>query len=69
MQSVDENDVVKPRVDFLWLELTNQCSLQYRHCYAESCPRSEKSILPAALCLELMEAVDSLILAVLELEA
>ena len=27
-----------PQLDFLWLELTNQCNLQCSHCYAESGP-------------------------------
>ena len=27
-------------IDFLWIELTNQCNLQCTHCYAESGPRS-----------------------------
>jgi sulfatase maturation enzyme AslB (radical SAM superfamily) len=27
-------------LDFLWLELTNQCNLQCVHCYAESGPRT-----------------------------
>lgn len=29
-----------PQLDFLWLELTNQCNLQCSHCYAESGPHA-----------------------------
>jgi organic radical activating enzyme len=33
-------------LDFLWLELTNQCNLKCLHCYSESSPRStEKDLL------------------------
>ncbi|MCB9958902.1 MAG: radical SAM protein [Rhodospirillaceae bacterium] len=28
------------KIDFLWLELTNQCNLQCSHCYAESGPQT-----------------------------
>ncbi|MCR4306688.1 MAG: radical SAM protein [Candidatus Yonathbacteria bacterium] len=37
-----EVDVQYP-IDFLWLELTNQCNLQCVHCYAESSPRTGHS--------------------------
>lgn len=30
-------------LDFVWLELTNQCNLQCVHCYSESSPRSTES--------------------------
>lgn len=29
-----------PALDFVWLELTNQCNLQCIHCYSESSPQS-----------------------------
>lgn len=29
-----------PVLDFLWLEITNQCNLQCQHCYSESSPYS-----------------------------
>jgi MoaA/NifB/PqqE/SkfB family radical SAM enzyme len=33
-------------LDFLWLELTNQCNLQCLHCYSESAPHTtEKNLL------------------------
>jgi MoaA/NifB/PqqE/SkfB family radical SAM enzyme len=54
MPSDAQAAVSKPPVDFLWLELTNQCNLQCTHCYADSGPRGEKSILSAARYLELM---------------
>lgn len=40
---LDSNAVVSPsfpQLDFLWLELTNQCNLQCSHCYAESGPHT-----------------------------
>ena len=30
-------------LDFVWLELTNQCNLKCTHCYAQSSPTSGKS--------------------------
>lgn len=32
-----------PRLDFLWLELTNRCNLQCTHCYSKSGPYSGDS--------------------------
>lgn len=32
-------------LEFLWLELTNQCNLQCVHCYANSSPKADKSSL------------------------
>jgi MoaA/NifB/PqqE/SkfB family radical SAM enzyme len=36
----DETAETVPPLDFVWLELTNQCNLQCRHCYSESSPYS-----------------------------
>jgi sulfatase maturation enzyme AslB (radical SAM superfamily) len=35
---VEENAKTNGQIDFLWLELTNQCNLQCSHCYADSGP-------------------------------
>jgi sulfatase maturation enzyme AslB (radical SAM superfamily) len=44
----------KSPVDFLWLELTNQCNLQCTHCYADSGPHAQKSTLSASQYIALM---------------
>lgn len=36
----DESAHVAPALDFVWMELTNQCNLQCLHCYSESSPHS-----------------------------
>lgn len=35
------NDQLSPKLDFLWLEITNRCNLECVHCYSESGPRTE----------------------------
>lgn len=44
----------KPPIDFLRLELTNQCNLQCTHCYAESGPQAQKGTLSTSQYAELM---------------
>jgi MoaA/NifB/PqqE/SkfB family radical SAM enzyme len=42
-----ENDCQNPpKLDFLWLELTNACNNRCLHCYSESSPVSSKNSLP-----------------------
>ncbi len=48
VQNLTETVPAKTPIDFLWLELTNQCNLQCTHCYAESGPQEQKGTLSAA---------------------
>ena len=43
-------------LDFLWLELTNRCNLQCKHCYAESGP--EKATTGALSCEEYKDIIE-----------
>jgi MoaA/NifB/PqqE/SkfB family radical SAM enzyme len=44
-----------PKLDFLWLELTNRCNLECVHCYTESHPNSgERDLLSARQYVDLM---------------
>lgn len=44
------------RLDFLWLEVTNVCNLQCRHCYSESSPwSSSRDILTTAQHFDLID--------------
>jgi sulfatase maturation enzyme AslB (radical SAM superfamily) len=46
--AIDNKDVLGAEhpLDFLWLELTNQCNLKCVHCYSESSPQSiERNLL------------------------
>jgi sulfatase maturation enzyme AslB (radical SAM superfamily) len=48
-------------LDFLWLELTNQCNLNCLHCYSESSPRStEKNLLEESDYLSLLTQAHAL---------
>lgn len=40
VERVSQPDTAPGGLDFIWLELTNQCNLQCVHCYAESGPRA-----------------------------
>lgn len=59
-QAVAETVSSKPPIDFLWLELTNQCNLKCTHCYAESGPKAQKGTLSASQYVELMTEAHTL---------
>ena len=59
-QSVAESVTSQPPVDFLWLELTNQCNLQCVHCYAESGPQAEKGTVATSQYIELLTEASAL---------
>jgi len=48
---VDENEIVskidlpplRPKLDFIWLELTQECNLRCLHCYANSGPKRKQN--------------------------
>lgn len=55
LQITSNDDCAALPLDFLWLELTNQCNLKCLHCYSESSPRStERDLLRTDKHLELL---------------